>query len=463
MAATLPDVPSEHAPPMPALEATGAHRSSLKRLALRGSAWTTAGFGLGQVLRLVANLVVARLLFPEAFGLMTIVLVFMQGLEMFSDVGIGASIIQNRRGDALRFLNTAWTIQVIRGVGLWLAATALSGPAARFYDQPILAQLLPVSALTALFAGFNATAMHSCRRHLKLGRLTLLQLAAQVCGIVVMVVWAWLSPTVWALVAAGLVTALVTSVFSHWVLGEPRNRLSWDADSRRELFRFGRWIFLSSIVGFLSLQYDRLWLGKYVPMGLLGVYGIAMMMVRVPIDLNMRLVRSVAYAAVSRIHREQPHRVREIYNRSRRALDLMFLPGLGLVMGGGHMLIDLLYDARYLAAGWMLQLLCIRAAMRCMLEPAESCLVAMGYPRYALWQHILRFTWIGVGMPLGWRWAGFDGVVLVVATSELLIVPLFWRALARRGILDLRMEMRGAAMLTLGVLVGVSVSRLILD
>lgn len=64
-------------------------------------------------------------------------------------------------------------------------------------------------------------------------------------------------------------------------------------------------------------------------------------------------------------------------------------------------------------------------------------------------------------MPLGWRWAGFDGVVVVVATSELLVVPLFWRALARRAIFDPRAEIRGLGMLALGALLGAGISRLI--
>ena len=89
-------------------------KRSLKSLALKGSVWTLGGYGIAQLLRLVSNVVLAKLLFPEAFGLMVLVTIFMQGIAMFSDIGIIPSIIQNKRGDDPRFLNTAWTIQVIR-------------------------------------------------------------------------------------------------------------------------------------------------------------------------------------------------------------------------------------------------------------------------------------------------------------------------------------------------------------
>src|SRR5258706_9299249 len=112
------------------VESAPAH---LQRRVVSGSVWTIAGYGAGQVLRLAGNLVLARLLYPEAFGLMALVSVFLQGLAMFSDIGIGPSIIQSRRGDELAFLNTAWTIQVVRGIVLWVVSMAGAAPFAAWY------------------------------------------------------------------------------------------------------------------------------------------------------------------------------------------------------------------------------------------------------------------------------------------------------------------------------------------
>src|SRR5688572_30143338 len=88
----------------------------LRSQAIRGSIWTFAGYGASQVIRLASNLILARLLFPDVFGLMALVNVFIGGLAMFSDIGIGPAIIQNKRGNERTFLNTAWTIQIGRGL-----------------------------------------------------------------------------------------------------------------------------------------------------------------------------------------------------------------------------------------------------------------------------------------------------------------------------------------------------------
>jgi hypothetical protein len=94
---------------------SAARGSSAKHTAMRGSFWTLGGYGISQVIRLLSSLILARLLFPEAFGLMALVNVFMQGLEMLSDIGLGPSIIQNKRGTEPKFLRTAWTLQILRG------------------------------------------------------------------------------------------------------------------------------------------------------------------------------------------------------------------------------------------------------------------------------------------------------------------------------------------------------------
>ncbi|MEY8838750.1 oligosaccharide flippase family protein, partial [Cribrihabitans sp. XS_ASV171] len=100
--------------------------SSLMSRVLRSASWVIVGYGLSQALRLASNLILTRILFPEAFGMMTLVGLVVVGMQLFSDIGIGTSIVQNRRGDEPDFLDTAWTLQVLRGFllfGLTLALT----------------------------------------------------------------------------------------------------------------------------------------------------------------------------------------------------------------------------------------------------------------------------------------------------------------------------------------------------
>lgn len=429
-------------------------RRTLKALAVRGSVWTIAGHGAGQLIRLVSNLVLTRLLFPDAFGLMSLVWVVMYGLEMFSDVGLGPAVIRDERGDDPSFLNTAWTLQVIRGGVLWLGACAIAGPMAWFYHEPDLAQLIPVAGLSPLIAGLNSIAMHTCRRHMEFERITVLDLAQQVVGFVVVVVWAYLWPTVWALVGGALAGRIFQAVMSHVFLPGVRNRFHWERASVRTLVGFGKWIFFSSILTFIAVQSDRLLLGRYLDMSRLGVYSIAIMLTESVNNLAFRVNFGVLFPAYGNIVQREAERIRNVCYRARRAIDLLFIVPVASMMVIGSRVVDMLYDERYHAAGWILQILCIRVVMTCALSNGEACLVALGYPKFTFMQNLFRALWIVVTIPVGWSLAGITGVVWAVGLSQFPVLAVIWIGMVQQRILYLPGELRTLAAVGVGLLIG---------
>src|SRR6187455_1191565 len=120
---------------------------TLKQRVFGAGIWTLAGHGLGTVIRLVSNLVMTRLLVPEMFGVMAIVLTISMILGMFSDIGLSQNIVQSPRGDEPEFLDTAWVVQIVRGfvlgtcmlllsAGLHFAGLAGLLPATTAYASP---------------------------------------------------------------------------------------------------------------------------------------------------------------------------------------------------------------------------------------------------------------------------------------------------------------------------------------
>src|SRR5262245_66533122 len=99
-----------------------ADRISLKKRVLKAGTWSLVGYGLSQAIRFGSNLLMTRLLVPEMFGVMAIATMLMIGLAMFSDAGLKQNVIQSNRGNDPAFLNTAWMIQILRGVLLWFFA-----------------------------------------------------------------------------------------------------------------------------------------------------------------------------------------------------------------------------------------------------------------------------------------------------------------------------------------------------
>lgn len=435
--------------------------SSLKQLALRGSVFEIAGFGLAQLIRLGSNLILSRMLFPEAFGLAALVAIFMQGLELLSDVGLQQAVIQNPRGDEPRFLDTAWTLQVLRGGLLFLAAVALAHPVSSLYDEPQLAHLLMVGGLPVLFMGFQSTAVFTLRRRVHLGWLVILEVGTQIVTVAVMLVWASQDPSVWALVAGGVVAAAARSAATHALPVGRRNGFAWDRTAVHEILHFGKWIFGSSAIFFFGRQGDRLLLGRFMGVGPLGVYSIAVMLSETVGMVIDRVNAGVLYPMFSEVGRGGAEELGRVYYRTRLRLDALALPAVGGLAALGEPIVAFLWDERYHDAGWMLEVLCVRVAMGCVLTPGESCLTALGHPRYGFGRSVARTGWILLMVPIGFAYGGIEGIVWATALSELPGALVVFPAFASLGMLRASREILAPVLFAVGWGAGLAICGLL--
>ncbi|MCG9890414.1 MAG: oligosaccharide flippase family protein [Thermosynechococcaceae cyanobacterium MS004] len=394
------------------------NQTSLKRRAIQGSLWTLGGYGATQIFRLGGNLVLTRLLTPDAFGLMALVQTFLTGLQLFSDFGVLPNLVHSKRGEEPNFLNTAWTLQVIRGALLWLGACLLAVPIAQFYREPLLTQLLPITGLTAIISGFASTKLAIANRHLALKRLTILEIATTFLSLLIMAALAWIYRSVWALVAGNLIGTLLKTIASHWWFkGEP-NRFCWDQSALKEIQQFGRWILVSSIIGFWALQSDRLILGQLLDVRFLGIYTIALNLSSLGEQVVEQVNSKVLFPSYAELIRERPE---ALYRNLRSARIILLLLStvftLGFVLGGTS-LINLLYDERYREAGWILRILSIGLLGRVLSTTYGDILIARGMTFTTMTLTVtgtcIQFTMMLFGYFLG----GYPGIIIGIAATE---------------------------------------------
>lgn len=383
-----------------------------------GALWAMISLGSGQLIRLVSNIILTRLLVPEYFGLMALVHVFLQGLELFSDIGIGPALIQNEREDA-SFVNTVWTTQVFRGVALTLIGMALAVPFAAFYEEAILVPLIQATAVTAAIAGFSSTSIHIETRHLKLKRPALLRLAAQIVGTVSMVVIAWLTRSIWSLVIGAIIGASVESVLSHVWLPGIRNRFRFEREAARSLFFFGMWIFLGTVAGFAAGQADRLILGKLETMTTLGVYSIAVLLASAPVGALSSLSMDVLFPLYSRVHYSSRD-LSEVFGSARFPIVVIGGWLSSGFIGGGPTIVRLLYDERYWEAGWMLQILSAGLWVGIVLGGTRAAVsLAVGRSDLTAAMAFSKVIAMIVLVPVGYKLAGIGGAIAGFGLSEL--------------------------------------------
>ncbi|TCL00723.1 O-antigen/teichoic acid export membrane protein [Shimia isoporae] len=386
--------------------------NSLSARAFRSGGLTILGYGGSQALRLASNLILTRLLFPEAFGLMSLVWVFLQGLSNLSDMGVTQSILQSKRGEDRAFLDTAWTIQVLRGVLLLAVTWSLAAPAAAFYDAPELAEILPVVGVTLLVMGLFPTKRDSANRNLVLGRITAIDLSAQVIGLVVGVVIAWTTGSVWALVANAVTTTVMQLIFYYVFLPGDANKLRWEKPAARELIGFGKWIFLSSAAGFLLSQGDKIVLGKFLNLGALGVYNIGFFLASFPLLLGGMVMRRVMIP----IYREKPPGESDDNRAKLHKMRMLLSTGLmGLLAGFavlGVWLVAVLYDPRYALAGGVVVLLAVMQIPQIIALTYDHAALAAGDSRGFFILASIRATLMIVGLIVGASQAGLTGALV---------------------------------------------------
>jgi len=433
---------------------------SLEKRAVRGSILEMGFYGASQVLRLGSNLLLTRLLFPEAFGLMTSLAVFNTGLIMLSDVGIEQSVIQSEKGEEKDFLNTAWTLQVIRGWGLYAVALLLTYPMAILEQQDELLWLIPVGSLSVPLAALGSTAEFTLRRRVEPGRILMLDFAAQVVGVGTMVVWAWLSPSIWALVAGNIVREAFRSAGTHLMLPvDYKNRFRMHKPSRDAIAKFGRWILGSSAVFYLAGFADRLVLLPYIGAERLGIYSIAALLSEAAFTVIGKVIHGVVFPVFSRVGEAGRDQLRIFYYRARLRLDALAMTAVGLLATLGPFFVHLLWDDRYADAGWMLQILALKAGTRTVFVPADYCLMSIGLVRFGFFNNLARAIWIFAGIPIGYAVAGEVGVFWAVALSDLPSVFILWPVLAREKLLRLDRELLSWVFAAFGAALGWLIAR----
>jgi O-antigen/teichoic acid export membrane protein len=430
--------------------------TALKKLAIKGAIWTIGGYVISQGLRFGANIITTRLLMPEYFGIMAIVNISISGLSLLSDVGINLSIIQNKRGDDPEFLNTAWTIQIIRGICLWFVCLLLATPFANFYNEPKFLWLLPIIGLSIICDGFNSTALLSYERHLLIQKLTLIDVVIQVICLTVMVISAWLYPSIGALALPTLLGAVIKLVWSHQLMPEQPNRWLWNQSAAQEIFEIGRWVFFSTALAFGAEQIDRLLLGKLVSFNIVGVYTVALMLSEVMRQATIALSGKVILPTVAKLADLPRHEYRNRVLQSRKYLLLVLIFGVAVIVSFGDLVIFTLYDERYLDAAWMLPMLAIGIWPRLLCATIEPCLYVLGKMQYTTFGNLFRFLMTAIGIWLGYQLYGIVGAIAAIAMNDLVYYPAVCFGLQREGVSCLLQDCKATLLLlgTIAILVG---------
>ena len=418
--------------------------TSFRERVLRAVGWSMAAHVSGYGLRFIASLAMTRLLAPEMFGVMAVATVVQVVTAMLCDVGLRQAVIQSARGDSQNFLDTAWTMQIIRGGIIWVVCCLCAlgivwgvdrgfFEAGSVYADPVLPYIIVVMSLTAVILGFQSTKSMTSDRHLNQRQLAMVELVSQATALIVAFIIGYITGSIWSFVVSALAGAIINVAMTHFYLPGTRNHWRLDPSCFRELIGFGRWMFISSLFTVLAANGDRIMLAGWTDPVVLGLYVLAFNLIAMIDGAGGRLFWSVATAAFSKIANERPETMRTAYYRSRLPFDLVYVGCAGLMYGGGEAIIQVLYDSRYEEAGRILQILSFGLLLS-RFGLTSALFLALGRPKYLGLIAGIKALALFVAAPLGHHLMGFEGALWAIALHGVVIVPVIFFLKCREGL-----------------------------
>ncbi len=345
---------------------------------VRGGGALTIGAVIENTLRFVRNMILARLLAPEAFGQMAIVLAGVAVVEAFSEVGLRQNVIRNKSGGRPEFLNVIWWIAVGRGIVLYLIGYAAAPYIASFYNNPASVSLIRIGFIGILFHAFMSPRIHLLEKEFRFKAWMALNQGAAVAGVAIGIFAAFSLRNVWALLLAYIAEWVLRSLLSY-IVCPFRPRIQFDRGCYREVVNFSRGIFGMSLLMMLFIQTDVFVVGKMFSAGMLGMYVLARTLAQIPVTLMSKIVQPILLPAFATILDEK-EKQRYLLIRLNTIVSILGLPALVYVGLFSGQMLSLAYGPKYAAVAVPFILLFVYSLLFTLASMAAQQYYAIGRP-----------------------------------------------------------------------------------
>jgi len=406
----------------------------LGRQAIRGAAVTLAGQGAKILIQIVSVMVLARLLAPEAYGLLVMVTVVIGVTDIFRDFGLSSAAIQAPTLSRSEQVNLFWVntaLGAILTAVAWLAAPLLAG----LYDRSELIPLTQAMAFMFLINGIATQYRADLTRRMLFQRLALTEVISTFVSVLVAVALAVAGAGVWALVAQQLSQVVVSLVLVMSMAGWLPTWYRRDTPIKHFL-RFGWRLAVSQLVNYVGNNMDTLLLGLRVGAAPLGIYNRSYQLIMRPLGQIRGPLNNVAIPVLSKLQNED-ERFRDFVARGQMALGYTLVAGLAFVAGTAGPVVNLALGDGWRESTNVLRLLAVAGGVTTLSSVAYWVYVTKG-----LMAHLLNYTFISVAIRvtcvvIGVQF-GLLGVAAAMAVAPMIAWPLSFWWLSRKASIPVR-------------------------
>ena len=397
-----------------------AGESDLSRRAVRGGALTISTQVVKFGVQTASTILLARLLLPEDFGLLAMVLVFTTLAGLLKDLGLTTATLQSPTITQGQASNLLW-INVALGLGIALVFAASAPLVARFYEEPAVVGIMLVLAPIFVLNGLASQHLALMRRAMSYGRIAVITLVSQVTAVTAAITMAASGFGYWSLVALQALGPPVVFVLA-WTLSGWRPSRPTRGQGMRQLLSFGGYLTGFTFLNYFTSQVDKALIGWALGAGPLGIYAKAYNLFQLPMRQLNPPIGAVALPTLSRL-RSAPEEYRRTYLRTVQLLAFLSMPGIAVAAGAADVAIPFILGEQWTASVPVFRYLALGGVLGPVLWTA-------GWVHQSLGRADRQFRWSIISDPLyvasffvGFRW-GIEGVALAFAiTVAALFIP----------------------------------------
>ncbi|MDY7080686.1 MAG: MOP flippase family protein [Chloroflexota bacterium] len=396
------------------------HSGDLGALAARGVAWVGISRVVSQGFQWIVNVVLARLLFPEDFGILGMATVFTGLIATVNELGLSAAVIQ-RKDLEDRHLNAAFWASVMMGIVLWAIAAAVSPLVATFYRAQLVQLVIVISALGFVIGPLSVVHRATLDRTLAFNKLAAVEIGGILLGGISSLALALLGWGVWSLVVGNLLREAGMVIVS-WYVNRWRPAWRFDLSSFRDLFRFGGNVAGTRVVNYATANVDYLLIGRLLGATQFGYYSMAYQLITWPLRHISFLVTKVTFPAFSSIQDDVP-RLRRGYLKSVSYISLITFPMLAGLIAVAPEFIRTVYTTKWIPAVLPIQVLCVAGLFKSVGTTVGSVIQSRGQPDIELKWNLVYLVLITIFVLLGVQY-GIVGVAVSIAILVTLTTPI---------------------------------------
>lgn len=391
--------------------------------AVKSGLWEGSTNTLNRVIQVAKITVLSHFLPPSEFGLLGIGFLALQVLRHLSQVGTDAALIQRSEEQVDEYLNTVWSINVVRGVLLAVIAAVLAPYIAAFFAEPRATPVIRVVGIIPLFQGFRNPGTVYFSKHLEFHKRSLLTLTGTSVNFAISVVAGIIVQNVWALVWGAVGGAIVT-LGASYVLHDYRPAPQFDPALAGEVLSYGKWILGSNSLAFLIHRGDDAFVGWFLGASALGIYQVSIRLASASASEITAVLSQVTFPTFSQVQGETS-KLRSGYIRTLRLTSFLSFPSAMGIIVVAPSFITTFYGNDWIPVIPVLQVLALAGLFRSVYVGTTPLFNAVGRPDLNTKTQVVKVLFIAILIyPATLRFDLIGTAMVIVLSGVLISTPL---------------------------------------